>query len=509
MKAKIVFQIKRWFSLLFIVTGLLCFAGCEKDLAPRPYSALTPENFPKNETELNTAVTGVYNTFKKQNPNLNWTTPYVYSQGCMQLMGEVTTDEFFVNWGWQELTDFSFRPESEVIAQYWFSAMPAITNATMVIEMVKAATFTTEEKKKQLIAQLKCIRSIYAFDLYDMYGPVPIMTDPEIVMNIDVAQDYNPPRPSKDEYVTALENELLEIADILPLTYDAGNFGRMTKGIAMTVLLKLYMHDKQWQKAADMTKRIMDLNHYQLQASFTSIWSPANEQNREIIWGMSYISGDAYGNWYLPAVLPGDFKGLVAGGDPSVNYMSWNGFRMPWPVWDSYASNDQRRIPFVRYYWDGSKMVDGRSQWHMDEEKGSLPMKMSVDPAIPGSITGTDYVIYRYADVLLYRAEALNELQGPNSESLSIINTIRKRAGLNEIESSGWSKSSLRDKILQERQWELCFEGFRRQDLIRHGSFINNALSRNKRNAKDYHVLYPIPQNVISENPNIKQNPGY
>ena len=508
MKTKRLILKNKFFFTAFILVALLIFSGCEKDLAPRPYSALTPENFPKNETELNTAVTGVYNSFKKQNVSRNWSTPYVYSQGSMQLVGEVTTDEFFVNWGWEVLINFGFRPETEEIAQFWFSAMPAITNATMTIEMVKAATYISEEKRNQLIAQLKCIRSIYAFDLYDMHGPIPIMTDPEVVMNIAVAQDYNPSRPTKEEYVSALETELLEISDILPLSYDAGNFGRMTKGTAMTALLKLYMHEKQWQKAADIAKRIMDLNYYQLQPKFTDIWSPSNEQNKEIIWGIAFIPGDAYGNWYLPSVLPGDFKGLAPGGS-DINYLSWNGFRMPWRVWDSFDPDDQRRIPFVRHYWDGTKMVDGRSQWHMDENKGSLPMKMSIDPAVPGSITGTDYVVYRYADVLLYRAEALNELQGPNAETFSIINTIRSRAGLDPIASTGLDKSALRTRILQERQWELCFEGTRRQDLIRNGTFISNAHSRGKSAAKDFHVLFPIPQEVINENPNVQQNPGY
>jgi hypothetical protein len=122
---------------------------------------------------------------------------------------------------------------------------------------------------------------------------------------------------------------------------------------------------------------------------------------------------------------------------------------------------------------------------------------------------GNDFPIIRYADILLSRAEALNELAGPSEEAISLINLVRQVAGVPPVLLSDFNgKEELRDHILDERSWEFFTEELRRQDLIRHGKFIELANERGK-SAFDYHVLFPIPQNEIDRNPNLEQNPGY
>ena len=131
-------------------------------------------------------------------------------------------------------------------------------------------------------------------------------------------------------------------------------------------------------------------------------------------------------------------------------------------------------------------------------------------------------MIYRYADVVLAWAEALNEINGPTQEAINLINDIRGRAFDDEskkirLEDFAGDKGKLRDHILKERGWELYFEGLRREDLIRHGKFVEYANDPDKMgnrnpqgNAKDFHILYPIPNEVIVESGGvIKQNPGY
>jgi hypothetical protein len=116
-------------------------------------------------------------------------------------------------------------------------------------------------------------------------------------------------------------------------------------------------------------------------------------------------------------------------------------------------------------------------------------------------------VIFRYADVLLSIAEAINEQRGPD-EAYAYINEVRNRAELGDL--SGLTKEQLKDAILAERGFELFAEGFRRQDLIRHGKFIENALARGKVNAQPHMVLMPIPSSVVIESKNVvAQNTGY
>jgi hypothetical protein len=125
-----------------------------------------------------------------------------------------------------------------------------------------------------------------------------------------------------------------------------------------------------------------------------------------------------------------------------------------------------------------------------------------------------NFMVIRYSDVLLIYAEALNELNGPSAEAYGAINQIRTRARGGVNVSSGpqdlktLSKDQFRDAILQERSWELCFEGHRRWDLIRTGKYIETLTKANVPVA-DKNLLYPIPQNEIDVNPGLKQNSGY
>ncbi|SDD26467.1 RagB/SusD family nutrient uptake outer membrane protein [Niabella drilacis] len=489
------------FCLLLILT---IGAGCEKGLTPRSYTDLTPANFPKNEADLNTAVTGVYNKFRQQDRSRDFTAAYIIQKTSVLVNNLSTTDEFATDWAITPQMIFTLKPTDLFAEQFWSRAQPTITLATITIEMVKAADYISDKRKAALVSELRCIRAIYAYDLYDEYGPVPIMTDPEIVSDLQKAQNYKPARPSQQEYSGFLVKELTEAALNLPTVTDNADFGRMSKGIALTCLLKLYMHDKQWAKAEAVSKEIIDLNYYMLQPNFKDIWAVNNENNKEIIWAIPYTGASGFENTFHFAVLPGDFKSLSEGQTP-VPIQSWGqGYKLPWPVWDSFDPSDKRREVFQRYYWNGKAMVDLKAS-----SSGAIPLKYPIDPNMTGAGSATDFVIYRYADVLLYRAEALNELNGANAESLDIINRLRTRAGLDTLAAGNFNQSTLRAQILKERQWELCFEGVRRQDLIRNGSFVSNALARGRQFVQPFHVLFPIPQYAINENPNIHQNTGY
>ena len=186
----------------------------------------------------------------------------------------------------------------------------------------------------------------------------------------------------------------------------------------------------------------------------------------------------------------------------------WGGLKMPWGFYDKYEAEDSRLETILRYYTDkDGNEVDFRTVEH-PKATGAIPMKYSEDPDQQGSAQGSDFIMYRYADVLLSRAEALNELNGPTAECVELINQIRRRANVSEIKASDYNKETLRDFILEERGRELYCEGHRREDLIRHGKYIRQAVADGY-DAKDYQVLYPIPQSAMDENANLKQNPGY
>ena len=123
-----------------------------------------------------------------------------------------------------------------------------------------------------------------------------------------------------------------------------------------------------------------------------------------------------------------------------------------------------------------------------------------------------NFVIYRYADVLLMEAEALNE-QGLTDEAAAPLNIVRSRAGLAAVSGlTQLTQEEMREKIIHERRIELAFEGHRWFDMIRleHGDYAINFLrSIGKGNVTKDRLLFPIPQTEIDANPLLTQNPGY
>ena len=143
-------------------------------------------------------------------------------------------------------------------------------------------------------------------------------------------------------------------------------------------------------------------------------------------------------------------------------------------------------------------------------------MKDQENPSTTGQWDASEYVINRYAEVILARAEALNEIYGPTQEAKDLVHEIRERA-FDNYKGSKYEKeinditdkNAFRAHLLKERGWEFCWEGMRRPDLIRHGELISNAIARGKLMAEPKHILYAIPQSVIYENPNLKNNEGF
>ena len=145
------------------------------------------------------------------------------------------------------------------------------------------------------------------------------------------------------------------------------------------------------------------------------------------------------------------------------------------------------------------------------ESNGVRILKWTVDPSQNGGNAGNDLAIFRYSHILLAKAEALNELNGPSQAGIDLINQVRARCFEPDkpIALANFStKAALRARILDERGFELLWESFRRQDLIRAGKFLE-AWTLKTASDGPHRKLFPIPQSQLDANPNLRQNPGY
>lgn len=171
--------------------------------------------------------------------------------------------------------------------------------------------------------------------------------------------------------------------------------------------------------------------------------------------------------------------------------------------WNCFDADDERLNAFLFEFViaDGETIVLG--------EDNARSLKFPESPTQTISRSSDDFPLLRYADILLSRAEALNQLNGPNQESVDLLNMVREAAGVSTFTVGSFTNTeAFRSFILDERGREFHTEALRRQDLIRQGEFIEMAIERGKP-AKDYQVRYPIPQTEIERNPNLTQNEGY
>ena len=490
------------FALFFALTAVLVLVspGCKKALETKVYSQLTPQNFYQSEGDANAALITLYIPFTSNWGNVdpgnnNWYAALYNADIKSYLLRSIAcTDEISTDWD-GSLTNFTWGASTWTgTNEPTYYKISYVAKATEVIDAISKAPTLTDAVKKSYIAQAKTLRAWMMYTLYDFYGPVNVKTDPAILT--DTA---NIPRPTKEVYSAQIEKDILEALPDLKDKYntDAPNWGRVSKGLARMVLLKLYMQNKDWVKAEAVGKDILGMG-FTLRTGATGYADIFKiKANNEIIYGVP--ANDASPNYWMQEVLPGDFKsgGAITRGP------GWGGYFMPWAFFDKYEAADLRKSTIIDSYTKQNGSINNRASGL----RGAIPFKYTGGITNDGPGYAVDVVIFRLAEVLLSVAEAINEQRGP-AEAYQYVNQVRARAGVADF--SGMTQVQLRAALLDERGRELYGEGARRQDLVRNGTFISDAIARGKTNAKPYMTLFPIPNAVIVAGRGvIQQNTGY
>lgn len=490
------YRTQSWCHLFMMTLALVIVSACESELDTKVYSELTPTNFYQSEDDFNSAVVALYNPFTS-----DWGTedtgdgvyyPALFNANnrTYLLRSMLTTDEMENGWD-ANLESFNWGPSTwQGTNETVYFKIRYIARATSAIENMSKSTFVADAVKRKYIAQAKTLRAWLMYIMYDFFGPVNAKVDPATLTSTTIE-----PRMDDATYVAQIEKDLLEAIPDLATMYndDASNWGRVSKGTARMILLRLYMHTKQWEKAEAVGKEILTMG-YELQVNYADIFK--NERNKEVIFAVS--SSSAAPNWYPQHVFPDNYASspfIARGG-------GWYGYSMPWSFFDKFEVEDKRRTTTIisSYTNTGGGTTD-----RTNGLRGAIPLKYTGVTG-PGPSYPDDVVIFRLGEVYLSIAEAINEQRGP-SDAYEYVNEIRSRAGVDDF--AGLTKDQFRDAMLDERGRELYAEGTRRQDLIRHGKFIANALSRGK-NADAGEVLFPIPSSVVIQaNGVVKQNDGY
>lgn len=484
-------------------TSLLLLSSCT-DLTEEYYNNVNSEIFPRNEQEAEALVNqaayfqfqvNVYNTISASNID------------NIGVFTELTTDignSAWKNGATNDLMQVNFTTNTGVINTY-INLVKSITRCLNTKNTIQDVPMS-QQALDNLNGQLNCAMGWLGYVLLDLFGPFQV-ADQE---HLDHPYDVIPlPRLSYEKSVNFIENNLREAIRLLPearYRYGSENYGRFSRAVAYTILMKLYMHEKNWEKAIECGRELMKPEYgYDLVSHYADIFTLENEGNDETIYAGN-CANENNGQLWLAHVLPTGY--------PTKNefIQKWNGWHVLWSFYDTFDPADERLKVLVGSYLGTDGVHYNKSNPGVGLADGALPVKYGEDPNDTGQSSAIDFILLRYADVLTMMSEALaRQANAVTTEALGLLNRVHTRAGLKPYKSFS-SLDAFLDANLTERGHELWFEGGnRRSDLIRYGRYIQYARKyRGSTSAQDYMVLFPLPQYVIDESRGqVIQNPGY
>lgn len=484
------------FIIIALMPLTLLMTGCTKDLTSTEYSEINPNIFPKSAADLEAMVNACYYPLRGAWFDGIFST----SERGVMYLSDATTEILHGKYGDQNLASVhNFKPTDAGFTRYYDDFYNKISRMTITIDLIQNST-VDETLKRKAIAEVRCARGLLAYTLFDLYGPL-VIAPLEVLKNPLVEVPLA--RLSHEEMVAFIEADLEAAAADLPLPRDA-DYGRFNKALAKMIHIRLGLHEKNWTKVNTLCDEIIAYNAYALDNSYKAMWDlDGARASREVIWAIPCdYNGTSENQWQL-MVLPSNFP--VMGG--------WGTISSTWWFYDRFEANDKRKEMLIAEYTGTDGITYNRANPGQILDWGPIPLKINPDNTRTTGLTTVDIVMYRYADVLLSKAEALANMGTPTAEAMELVNVVRRRAGLNDKQLSDYSSlPAFNDLILLERSHEFwCENGQYRADLIRHGKFVSHCQAVTQSvYTNGFKELFPFSLNAVSEGKGqFLQNPGY
>lgn len=487
---------------LYVAVLLLC--GCDF-LNRSPYDSVDTSQGFQTVADAEAAVNAAYQPLqwaKLYNMRI-WTLDIIAGNSEVGAGGGTDGEETV------DLANFIADADNFAALDLWRGPSPGILRCNFVLQKVPAMDID-EAIKNRILGEAYFLRAHYYFILVRLFGGVPLQTEPA-----DSDSDLLLPRASVEEIYELIESDLEEAISRLPKRseYTQANMGRATKEAAMAELARVYMTYHQdyehYQEVVTLCDAIGEMG-YRLEEDYADLWNPAKQNGVESIFEVQYYGKTNYDFWsnenqasWLSTFTGPRNSGMAAGcygwNQPTAEFVS------------QYETGDVRKEKTIFYTgcptFDGMTYSSAYSTTGYNVRKFLLTKTQSPDY----NTSNQNWVVTRYADILLLKAEALNEM-GQTTLAEVPLYEVRCRAGLtNRSTIEGLSQMQMREKIIHERRMELAFEGHRWFDMIRYKD--NYALdflhSIGKTAASSKHLLLPIPTQEREANPKLTQNPGW
>jgi len=483
------------------------FTSCDSLLDVDPADQYSTETFWKTEEHAKAGLMGSYNAL------LPWRSLHTMEFDMLTSNGMPYNEAN----GTQAIGKGEHLSTTYLIEALWKNCYTGIGRANTLIDNIVTVDMGEAEKAK-MVGEAKFLRAFFYLNMADKFGGVPLITE---APNADKHADL--PRNTKEEVIAQVIKDLDDAIAVLPDSYASADLGRATKGAALALKARTLLYNERWTDAANAAKEVMNSGTYALFDDYRHFFSEANKHNSEVIFNIEtkipeYPTDYDQNIWRLNRPAP--LKELID------TYLCTDGKTIQESsVYDPanpYENRDPRllkSIVCIGYPYLGKTITKedvvttgfGLKKYTSYEDDVTIPLVER---------SAFNFILIRYAEVLLTYAEAQNEANGPDESVYDAINQLRKRPDIAMPEvPKGLTKDQMREVIRRERRIELTFEGLYYSDILRwkaaekenvgmmHNSEGIEVVKRSFNPNRDY--LWPIPYNQIVLNNNLKQNPNW
>jgi len=485
-----------YLKIILPLALLLLTVSCTEVLDRTPQGEFTLDNYFRTEDHAVQSVNAIYNQLRE------WQVHVFSFIGMTDIVsddsekGSFPSDGFFL----QEVEDFEHTASNVAPSSVWAGYYDGVFRANLAIERIPTVPEMNENLRARLLAEARTLRAYYYFNLVRWFGDVPLILAP-------FPAEFSIPRTDKEAVYAQIVADLEAGIAVLPVksAYPSADLGRVTRGTAEALLAKVELTRGNYQFAADNALSVISSNEYGLAPSYSSIFTRGGENGTGSIFEVQTAAYEIGGG--------GSQYNEVQGvrGTPNLGW----GFNSPSDdLIVAYEPGDPRREATILYVGevlpDGSALVVGDD--NIVGERFNQKAFVVDHPGGNGNGPG-NIRIFRYADLLLIAAEALNEL-GRSAEGLPFLNQVRARARgtRNNIlpDVTTTNEMELRSIILRERRVELALEQHRWFDLVRTGRAAPVMQALGKAFVEGKHELFPVPQGEVDLSEGaLSQNPGY
>lgn len=487
------------------------------DLNEQLFDKVSMNDYGKNETETSTIVGGAYATLRGYGSgtaegngvNCYPTCEYIF------FMSECSSDEACIptrgtDWydggRYQQLQYHTWDASNTGVLSVWRYNFTGVSKINGIIYQIENSELAPDSKAT-VEAELRGLRAYYYYNLLDNFGNVPITTD--------FTQKELPKNAPRAEVFDFIEKELKEVLPLLP---SGIQYGRFTQNVANTLLARLYLNAEvytgkaRWQDCLDACDKVKG---YALAPNYKASFAIRNQECGEIIFAIPYDHKQGTVGNYL-ASMTYHYNQKYAFDPAGIYQWCGNGICAQPGLYSSFEEKDVRRnCVMVGQQYNAATgaevLMDNGEPLNYTEDIKNFENAAQNEGARLDKYEWSagdswerdnDWVLMRYAEVLMMQAEA-NYRLGYGQNALSFINQVRRRAGLDDLTTLDL------DALDSEWRHEFVFEGLRRATNIRFGTFFKEWWNKPADPADHHTGIFPIPKEELDKNPNLVQNTGY